>query len=434
MGTDLAVSGLDRRVFLAAALAAGMVASGRVRGAQPAATGFRSALSVSPFTEIVLQQSIAFTDGRSTARDTESLQRMFVAHGATEVYARLGTLRKFTEGNADHSVERGIERALLAKKLGLPFNPELGMFAFYGDVTHQPEPDFSDYPQLKLPAEWHELKLAQMLPILEDYGASIATEILATGVTVNYWDLGNEVERGVAGVALSPIAAPPGWRYKAPDAIDPEIGKMTLARYFGMPEQELVAWLSRHLWPYMGQVFAAVAKGIRSIDPAARFSTHLSGLAAYSPRLLVGFYRAMDEAGFRVDQAGVSYYPSSSNPMPDRFNAFKAMVTAAAEALRRPLFVAEYSYPVGPFKFGNDDWAHEVSGYPVSREGQARYLRDLVAWGASSGHLSGVRPWAPDLPVPGWGEMSLFDLKDKTATARASLDSIAQGLQAARKT
>ncbi|HAX25320.1 MAG TPA: glycosyl hydrolase family 53, partial [Chloroflexi bacterium] len=125
---------------------------------------FRCALSVSPFTELVLKEGITYTDGNLTASSTEELQRLFVAHGATELYARFGTQRKFTYGNHDHSVERGLERARLAAKLNLPFNPELGLFAQYGDITHQPEPDFTDYPSLKVPGPWHTLTLAQMLP------------------------------------------------------------------------------------------------------------------------------------------------------------------------------------------------------------------------------------------------------------------------------
>ena len=69
----------------------------------------------------------------------------------------------------------------------------------------------------------------------------------------------------------------------------------------------------------------------------------------------------------------------------------------------------------------------------MSVQGQAKYLREVVAWGARTGHLSGIRPWAPDLPVPGWGEMSLFALEGRKATARPSIDSIREGLAAAGK-
>ncbi len=61
------------------------------------------------------------------------MQKMMVAHGANEVSARIGTLRSFQLGNGDHSVTRGLELARMAKELGLPFNPEIGLFRSYGD-------------------------------------------------------------------------------------------------------------------------------------------------------------------------------------------------------------------------------------------------------------------------------------------------------------
>jgi hypothetical protein len=424
---------INRRAFIAASVWAALTGSPVSRAANAHTGKFRCALSVSPFTELVLKEGITYTDGNLTASSTEELQRLFVAHGATELYARFGTQRKFTYGNHDHSVERGLERARLAAKLNLPFNPELGLFAQYGDITHQPEPDFTDYPSLKVPGPWHTLTLAQMLPILRGYGALIADEILATGAKVNVWDLGNEVERGVGGIAVPPIAQPPGWTYKAPDAVDPEIGKLDLVRYVRMSEADRVAWLSRHLWPYIGQAFAAVAEGIRSVDKQARFSTHTSGMVAYSPSVFAGFFRSLDAAGFKAEEAGLSYYPSADGKPANRFTAFKDMVAAATARLNRPVFIAEYGYPVGPFKFGKDNWANEVPNFPVSVQGQAKYLREVVAWGARTGHLSGIRPWAPDLPVPGWGEMSLFALEGRKATARPSIDSIREGLAAAGK-
>src|SRR5580698_1937227 len=102
---------------------------------RPAVTHeFRISLSVSPFTELVFGAGITFTDGQSGAANPEELQRMFVKYGANEVYARIATTRAYRSGFGDHSLNRGLERARLAKALDLPFNPELGLFDIYGDV------------------------------------------------------------------------------------------------------------------------------------------------------------------------------------------------------------------------------------------------------------------------------------------------------------
>ena len=282
---------------------------------------FRLSVSVSPFTELAFRYGVTFTDGKLTAKNVEELQRMFAGYGGNEVYARIATTQKYRTGFGDHSMERALERAGLAKKLGLPLNPELGLFNVYGDIRCQPAPDFSDYPEIKLPGAWTSLKLEQMLPILRQYGAAAARQILSTGAKVRIWDLGNEVEFGVAGVAVQPMpgscddtAGGPGW-YKAPDAVDSAIGKMSMGKLMWMTEAARIEWLQAHMWPHEARMLAAVAEGVRSVDPQARFSTHISGVSSVLPGQAVAFYKAMKAGGFSPDElavySSVPYLPMS---------------------------------------------------------------------------------------------------------------------------
>ena len=193
------------------------------------AQDFRVSLSVSPFTEIVLNSGTTFSDGKTSASTVEDVQRLFAAHGSNEVYARIATTRKYRTGFGDHSLERGLARARLAAQLHLPFNPELGLFNIYGDIRCQPAPDFSDFPEIPLAAPWPSLTLDQMAAALRAYGAAAARQILATGAQVRIWDIGNEIEFGVAGVAVRPVpgscddtAGGNDW-YRAPDAVDPAV-------------------------------------------------------------------------------------------------------------------------------------------------------------------------------------------------------------------
>jgi len=387
---------------------------------------FRLSVSVSPFTELAFRYGVTFTDGKLTAKNVEELQRMFAGYGGNEVYARIATTQKYRTGFGDHSMERALERAGLAKKLGLPLNPELGLFNVYGDIRCQPAPDFSDYPEIKLPGAWTSLKLEQMLPILRQYGAAAARQILSTGAKVRIWDLGNEVEFGVAGVAVQPMpgscddtAGGPGW-YKAPDAVDSAIGKMSMGKLMWMTEAARIEWLQAHMWPHEARMLAAVAEGVRSVDPQARFSTHISGVSSVMPTQAVAFYKAMKAGGFSPEELGMSYYPTSSAQPPDRLRAFKETATALRRELNRPVFVTEFGYPAAKMEKGFI-WNDPVQGYPQTPEGQATFIRDLVAWGRETGVLSGIRPWAPDLPAPGWGPMSFFELDGKTAVARPAL-------------
>jgi arabinogalactan endo-1,4-beta-galactosidase len=405
---------------------------------RPATKDFRISLSVSPFTELRFRNGTIFTDGKVTAKKPEELQKIFANHGANEVYARIATTQKYRTGFGDHSMDRGLDRARLAKALNLPFNPELGLFNIYGDVRCQPSPDFSDYPEIKIPGPWTSLTLDQMLPLLRRYGKLAARQILSTGVQVHIWDLSNEIEFGTAGVAVQPMpggcddtAGGPGW-YKAPDAVDQSLGHMSVMELMKMPETRRIAWLQAHLWPHEAKMLSAVAEGVRSIDPQARFSTHVSGISSVLPAQAVAFFKAMREGGFDADEIGVSYYPTSSAFPPDRLQAFKDMATSVQRELGRPVFIAEFGYPSAKMK-SEFIWNDAVKGYPLSPEGQADFIRDLVAWGAGTGTLSGIRPWAPDLAGTPWGPMSFFEFDGKTATARPALNAIAEGTHSAKR-
>ena len=413
-----------------------ILAASRI-GSIPKAPGnpsFRVAVSVSPFAEILFESGVTFTDGKITAKSVKELQQMFVDHGATEIYARIATSREKTPGFGDHSLNRGLERARLAKSLGLPFNPELGLFKVYGDVRCQPSPDFSEYPGIKAPGLWTSLTIEQMLPVVRSYAATAAKMILDTGVKVNVWDVGNEVDFGIAGVSPGPLmegcddTSGPKW-YQPPDRVDPEIGKRTVLDLLKLPESERIAWLQMHVWPYEARILAAAAEGVRSVDPGAKFSTHVSGVMAVRPNEAMAFFAAMKKGGYLPDQLGFSFYPSSTPDPPDRMQAFKKTILAVGEEFKRPVFVAEFAYPAaekaaqdGPFA----SWNHALDRYPLSPEGQASVLRDLAGWGIAHG-MSGIRPWAPDTAVSAWDSFALFSLDKKMAIARPGLDAIAEG-------
>ena len=393
---------------------------------------FRISMSVSPFVDLVFRYGITFTDGQIVAKNPQELTELFVRHGANEVYARIATTQRYRRGFGDHSMDRALVRARMAKVLNLPFNPELGLFNIYGDARCQPSPDFSDYPEIKTPGVWTSLTLDQMTSILRLYGAIAARQVLSTGATVRVWDLGNEIEFGTAGVAVRPLpgacddtAGGRGW-YKSPDAVDPAIGRMSALQLMNMTEVKRIEWLRAHLWPYEAKLLVAVAEGIRSVDPRARFSTHVSGVTAVLPQQAVAFYRAMKEGGFPVDEFGMSYYPTSSNKPADRLQAFKDTAAALRRELGQAVFVSEFGYPAARMQKGFI-WNDAVAGYPLSPEGQAKFIRDLAGWGIRTGVLSGIRPWAPDLAAPGWGPMSFFDLQGTTAFARPALDAIREG-------
>lgn len=433
MAKSLDLPGASRREFLAraSAAAAGLAltpaapaaaAAGEPVGAQLICvplTPFRTSLSVSPFTEAVLKVT-TLTDGAFTARTVRQVQDLFVRHGATEIYARIATRKIAPQGGvAEHGWAKGLERARLARDMALPFNPELGLWAEYGDGgNYQQPPDFRDYPEISLPGPWTSLTIEQMVPAIRQYTAAVAKQILATGAHVPLWDIGNEVEPGIAGVTVRPLTG--GEHYQAPDKVDPAIGQMSTVQLLRMGEAERIAWCKTHLWPSTGRILAAAAQGIRSVAPEAKVATHISPIGARTPLGHLAFAETCKQAGFLPDQFGMSYYPGGAKTFggpDDAYLWFKDTVRALKTRYGRPSFIAEGGVASGkmppPFTFNTP-----VENYPLDEAGQYAFNRDLIGWGAQSGCLAGYRPWAPDLCIgAGWAPMSWFD--EQGAISRA---------------
>jgi arabinogalactan endo-1,4-beta-galactosidase len=210
--------------------------------------------------------------------------------------------------------------------------------------------------------------------------------------------------------------------YAAPDGVNRALGQMSGDQLVRMDETARINWLRTNLWPAEAALLKAVADGIRSVDAQARFSTHVSGVASTQPRVAAAFFTAMKDGGFLVDEAGASYYPTSSPFPTDRVQAFKDTVAAVHAAIDRPTFIAEFGFPnrtmTRPFA-----WNDAPQGYALTPEGQAAFLRDLVAWSRQSGLVTGIRPWAPELVVPGWAPMALFTRQGSSVvTASQALD------------
>ena len=386
----------------------------------------RVSLSPSPFANLMFEQGSVYVDreGRR-ATNVPSLIKLYQAHGATEVYARIATSQKYP-GGGDHTLATGLALAKAAVAAGLEFNPELGVFKFYGDVSCQPGPDFSGYPFPAPSTPWQQLSLGAMLPVLQDYGAYVAKRILDTGAQVEIWDLGNEVNFGFAGVAPRPLpgACPeegPDW-YRAPGVIDPAIGQMSVLELMQMPAPDRIAWLQSHVWPYEAQMLLALAKGIRSVDPGAKFATHIT-----LPELTddtLAFYRAMDAGGLHFDQLGLSVYVTSGPEADARWQGAQRTIVALGQEFGRPIFLAEVAYPSGRIWLGPfADWDHPVNGYPLNEQGQAKFLCQMVSWGAANGVI-GIRPWAPEVVELGWSPMALFGSSGDVLMAKPALDAL----------
>ena len=407
------------------------------------AKSFRVALSLSPFSLNQFEAGYTFVVGDKTATTPAQLQQIYKDLGSTEMYVRLatkrhktyktdGTLDNTTDGKPDenanvHTFDQVMHTCRIAASLDIPINPEVMCAYIYMDMDGTQAPRFykSDYPELYATnstwasilkngeAQWSELSLADICTVLEIYGEFVADSILATGCTVNDWNLGNEANFGFAGIGIG-----------TPNSFDQKLAKAgVLKRY--MSSLFSLWWLKKHVWCYNVQQYAAVKRGILKAYAKAgkdasnvRFSTHIATVTS-TPRASAAFFRFMAENGYAVDVAGISYYPSAPAMSFNKKKLLTKTVTRINKQCGVPVFIGEFSYPsqgmVGPFA----GWNQQLQNYKKDQQGQADIYRDVIAWGKENG-LIGIRYWAPDYEGE-WYPMSMFTFENKVGTAKAIL-------------
>ncbi len=408
-----------------------------------AAGDFRVALSLSPFTLNQFDAGYTFKVGDKTATTPAELQQIYQSLGSTEMYVRLatkrhktykadGTLDNTTDGKADenanvHTFDQVMQTCRIAASLNIPINPEVMCAYIYMDMDGTQAPRFykADYPELYATnptwarilkegnAKWEELSLDEICTVLEIYGEFVADSILATGATVNDWNLGNEANFGFAGIGIG-----------TPNSFDQKLAKAgPMKRY--MSSLFSLWWLKKHVWCYNVKQYAAVKRGILKAYTKAgkdasnvRFSTHIATVTS-TPRATASFFKYMAENGYAVDVAGISYYPSAPAMSFYKKKMLTTTVTRINKKCGVPVFIGEFSYPsqdmVGPFA----GWNQQLGSYKKDQQGQADIYRDVIAWGKDHG-LIGIRYWAPDYEGE-WYPMSMFTFENKVGTAKTIL-------------
>lgn len=383
---------------------------------------YRIALSLSPFSLKQFKEGYSFVVGDRTASTPEELQKIYRDLGSTEMYVRIATKRHVTaedvtDGKPDenanvHTFDQGIEMCKIAASLNIPINPEIMCAYTYMDMDKIQAPRFEEYPEiyaLQHGKDWSELSLEEICTVLEAYGAFLAEEILKTGCTVNNWNLGNEANFGFAGVGMG-----------AKTAVDKKLGNASAMKRY-MASIFSVWWLKKHVWKYEAQTLAAVKRGVLSaykklgIDATnVKFSTHIATVV-FTPRCSASFFQYMAEHGYKMETAGISYYPSAPAMSLSKKGLLTKTITKINKKCGVPVFIGEFSYPSGKMDGPFAGWNKKVKGYEHNQQGQADIYSDVVAWGKQYG-MAGVRYWAPD--YEGWYAMSMFEFSNKVGTAK----------------
>lgn len=240
---------------------------------------------------------------------------------------------------------------------------------------------WADMVKQPVPAEWKDLSLEQRLPAIEAYCERVVRHMAEEGVEIDTFEIGNEIDFGICGEFEEE------W-----------------------PRRVSLEFMRLRVWPRMAPILKAAQKGVLKAQPRAKFIVHLAQWNNVD--YCLDFWREMVAAGVKVDIPGLSYFPSSAkDPVQRPFSYLQAQVAKIANELKAPVLICETGYPASE-GFGGQfsDWKYVAEGYPLSDDGQAKWLTELVGVVRNDSRFAGVFYFSPEWYDGGlWDAFALFD-------------------------
>lgn len=254
--------------------------------------------------------------------------------------------------------------------------------------------DWADLMKQPLPAVWKDLDIDARAVAVRTYSRDVVKHFRQIGLKSHLYEIGNEIDYGICGV------------------------------YPGKSTKKSPASLGRSCWPDAAKLIIASQQGVKEADPEARFLLHIAHW--WDVDFCIGFFRFMIDHGVQVDYAGLSYFPSSNIGGSLQFEQFGEVVSRLHKAISRPVIVPETAYPdTADFKGQFSRWKKEAPGYPLTPDGQKRWLADFLAFCAHHPAIDSVYYWSPEWCGEGmWKAFALFDVD---GNAKPAWDSFALG-------
>jgi hypothetical protein len=238
-----------------------------------------------------------------------------------------------------------------------------------GGATHAPTYDTQN--------EWDSLNKAALLDAIELHAEETAQYFEDKNITVHQYEIGNEVDFGIAGYAF---------------------GKKGVPSDIDIENENSLERIKNELWVHHVDVFKAGIRGIKKANPDAKIVVHLAAMAyTTNNRYPLNFYKHMIEQGVAFDVIGLSYpYLISGNdpsiPRPYfKSNEFKLFLQSLSE-LGKDIQISEFSY-----NYDGDGVSNTPADeYPVTPEGQASFIQDFLKELSTYPKVTGAYYFYPD--------------------------------------
>ena len=262
--------------------------------------------------------------------------------------------------------------------------------------------DWADLVKQPAPAMWRELELEPRREAVREYSRELVVSLRAAGLVGHRYEIGNEVDYGICGV------------------------------YPGKSTKKNPESLSRRCWPDAATLMVASQKGVLEADPEARFLIHIAHW--WDAEFCIAFFRFMLDQGVRVDEVGLSYFPSANIGGSLELEQCEEVLTKIHAAIGRPIVIAETAYPsTREFTGQFSRWKRETPGYPLSPDGQRRWVAAMLAMCRQHPAVTDVYYWSPEWYGEGmWKAFALFDVEGEARPAWASFGLSGRGHAAAR--
>ncbi|WP_062515955.1 glycosyl hydrolase 53 family protein [Demequina gelatinilytica] len=305
--------------------------------------GFMKGVDVSSV--IALEDSgVVFRDAKGKPRD---LFRVLADAGVTDVRIRVWNDPFDSDGNGygggTVDAARAVEIGKRATKAGLGVTVDFHYSDFWADPGKQ-----------QAPKEWAGYTVEQTAAAVGEYTEATLTAMRRAKVDVRMVQVGNETNNAVAGVSG---------------------------------------------WDGMAQVFSAGSAAVRDVFPDALVALHFTN--PETAGRYAGYAAALDARGVDYDVFASSYYPFWHGSLDN----LTSVLSDVADTYGKQVVVAEtswaYTLEDGDGHPNVIDQPAEATAYPVSVQGQAREVADVIQAVADVGEAGiGVFYWEPAwLPV-----------------------------------
>ncbi|MGN8244741.1 glycosyl hydrolase 53 family protein [Cellulomonas soli] len=241
-------------------------------------------------------------------------------------------------GGGSVDVDRAVEIGRRATDAGLRVLVDFHYSDFWADPAKQ-----------KAPKAWAALAVADKAAAVQDFTAAALQQMQDAGVDVGMVQIGNETNNAVAGVTG---------------------------------------------WPGMAQIFSAGSAAVRDVLPDALVAVHFTN--PETAGRYVGYAANLAAYGVDYDVFASSYYPYWHGTLSN----LTSVLTTVSTTYGKKVLVAETSWA---YTLDDGDGHPDVinssnvtNQYPVSVQGQATAVRDVVAAVAAVGDAGlGVFYWEP---------------------------------------